>query len=108
MGRHYVYHTPGGEVAEPGVACKYVDINRNEPSCIVAHILHDHGVPLETLGDHESQSAGTVLKQLRISEILNFTMEASRFLDNLQWIQDKGKTWSEALSEARSVTTDVG
>jgi hypothetical protein len=99
MGEDYIYHTPDGKMAAPDVKCKYVDINKNAPSCIVGHILHDHGVPLETISI-EGIGAESMLKKLRKSEILNFTGEASHFLNKLQEAQDVGEPWGEALEQA--------
>lgn len=68
------------------VRCQYV--HDTEPGCLVGHILHRHGVSLETLARHEGQSAAMFVGTLA-------TGEAAAMLSHAQSFQDAGLTWSE-------------
>ena len=93
-GPDFRYH-PHPEVG----VCTYV--YRDEPDCIVARILHRHGVSISTLKLWEGATASEMERGRgsRGARAL-LTPEASRFLDDLQCEQDSGAIWSLAHSFA--------
>ena len=99
FGEEYVYPP-----AKVGSACTYV--KGGAPSCLVGHILHEIGVPLERLRKADvacfgtSQGADMLTLHLRDEGVVQFTTEARRFLVELQSLQDGGETWKLAKDQA--------
>ena len=77
----------------------------NEPSCLVAHALHNAGVPLHVLrqldlGGH----AAAELDVLDVGDLSeHVTEDAARIFNTAQVYQDNGDTWGEALKASRFV-----
>jgi hypothetical protein len=108
-GADYVYKRPTNTFGVP--TCLYVDVDRDQPSCLVGHVLHRLGVPLETLksADQFSFPATDVCHDLLGGSAFD-DGEISHFLDAVQSRQDIGRTWGEALQnglEALDVTRGV-
>jgi hypothetical protein len=103
-GENYIYEKPINAFGTP--VCVYV--YESQPSCLVGHILHRLGVPLETLGegDRLSFSASDVCMDL-LAGTSFYDTEISAFLDSLQSEQDTGHTWGEALQVGLSVLADT-
>lgn len=73
--------------------CVYV--HEGKPSCLVGQILHRHGVSLEELALRENIGGFSVTEATTETEDY-----VSSFMSNMQWRQDEGWTWGEALAEA--------
>lgn len=105
VGDEYKYEAPGD-------ICMYVD--KGKPDCIVAHILHRHGMTVEQIADWEGIPAFNLAgigrggmgprvrsgpnKDKRLPIIA--TKDAGAFLDTLQNLQDNGETWAASLDGA--------
>lgn len=98
----YVYTSPLGNKAGIGAAiiCSYVHGDR--PGCIVGNILHEMGVDLVDMKEHEGDDAIGLLKGLRGFGIVSTTIAAERALQWMQGLQDNGSTWGEAVSKAKA------
>lgn len=118
FGEDYVY-----ERVNDG--CRYV--SNGVPSCIVGHALVRWGVdpdlinswdadqrPMEVNGEmtykqdgiYAANFAWDALRGLRQDGHLEITDEAIVFLDAVQWEQDHGTPWGEAMEIGRDKTKD--
>jgi hypothetical protein len=118
FGEDYVYE----RVAS---GCRYV--SNGAPSCIVGHALIRWGVNPDLVnswdtdqalvevngemtfrpdGKYASQFAWDALRGLRRDGHLEITDEAVAFLDAVQWEQDHGTPWGEALQIGRDKFED--
>ncbi len=91
----YIYAPP-----VPTGACVYWNPVKDQPSCIVGHVLDRMGVKahrIEAL-DH-NDGGGTNAAQ--INEVIPglFSREASVLLNYIQSAQDHGIAWGEAVTE---------
>lgn len=73
-------------------SCVYV--HEGCPSCLVAHILHRHGVSVKALADQEFRGAWFV------ASLANPDDKSRRFLDSVQSCQDGGETWGWAVESS--------
>jgi hypothetical protein len=103
-GEDYVYEGPG-DVRGNGM-CRYV--YRDQPSCLVGHVLYRLGVPLETLksADGVSFAATDVCSDLLRGSAFD-DGEIGDFLDAVQSRQDIGETWGNALQHGLDVLADT-
>lgn len=92
----YVYDSEA--VDENGVPmCVYVA--DGAPSCLVGHVLHRLGVPLDALSVFDE--SGGKDAQLVVRRVLDGTSGATAHrLWAAQSAQDNGETWGEALEAA--------
>lgn len=98
-GADYVYeHQPTNDPdALAPTTCYYVW--DNQPSCIVGHVLHAAGIPLEELARHEGGSAHIVVAAVAPHDWDGLVGNA---LNSAQAMQDAGGTWGEALETFKS------
>jgi hypothetical protein len=91
----YVYTIP--ETDDPGEDfCKYV--HGDEPGCVIGHVCHRLGVPLDELAKREGQAAADV-----VAQVLGITSPSVlAFAGDLQWRQDCGEPWGVALARAEN------
>lgn len=105
----YIYTNPDGIQARPlfdgsgkslGPLPKCVnwDVNENKPSCVVGHILYKFGVPIQTLINRNEEGVEDFTEWLQSDPHENDTF---RFLAEIQSLQDKGRTWGDALQLAK-------
>jgi len=94
---------------EPGesIYCKYVVDGK--PSCLVAHILHRLGVPLDYLAVREGVDATRVLGRCGPDAPVDVTglnisvsVRAANALSAAQSSQDAGHCWGSALARYES------
>lgn len=111
FGPSYVYNRQDEDTCEgSGNGCFYVTDN-DEPDCIVAKILHRHGVPIEVLKRWEGFNAsdmgpeGTGRRNVTCPTPALVTAEAVDFLGLLQCDQDRGVTWGNAYDYAKWAVT---
>lgn len=97
-GEDYVYAPLA--LKEGGGVCRYVD-NDGCPSCIVGLALALAGADIEDLKELDNRWVG-VLSAEYLHEIAPISSEASDIFSAAQSAQDLGKTWGQALREARS------
>jgi len=91
-----------------GPGCYYW--HDDEPGCIAGLVLHEAGVPDDTLRAMDLASKNDGLPGTSIEIMggwlyqrgINTTHEARRVLRAAQTAQDRGCTWGEALTEART------
>jgi hypothetical protein len=106
-GEDFKYSNPDGGIMSNGTpsSCWYVHAvgGEMEPGCIVGHILHWHGVPLEELKARES-GVGNLLHTLNRDGILKVDAQGERFLRIVQAIQDDGDTWQKAVRIAETAS----
>ncbi|MFD9734396.1 hypothetical protein [Umezawaea sp. NPDC059074] len=99
-GADYVYvKQPNGDFDcedRPVLSCFYVV--DDAPSCLVAHVLHRHGVPLDAFDGYEHENAKDVVPALVDSDAA-----AVLFLNTAQKEQDEGIPWGRALDIAACV-----
>lgn len=103
------YVDPLSESENGAEVCMYVDDGK--PSCIVAQIMHRHGVPLSELAKWEGLN-GFDMGPRGVNTINGFDRRRSptaplvaddrtaRFLGHLQEVQDSNGTWGRALDWA--------
>ena len=90
----YIYAAPPNiATLAPRFMCYYV--HKDEPGCLIGHVLHKLGIPLEQLKALEHQGAGKVADQC----LEGISYETRRFLTNAQGAQDEGMTWGAALNQ---------
>jgi hypothetical protein len=94
----YVYTRP--DTANPqGPVCLYVhpsdDPTRQEPGCLVGHVLYRLGVPLSALAEHEGHRASIV-----VTRLTDCDPKIAYMLDRAQRAQDDSETWGDALEQA--------
>jgi hypothetical protein len=96
----YEYKAPADMLSyEDSSMCFYV--HGDQPGCLVGHVLNRVGVPLSVLAQREGVGAYSVVPQ-----VLNLTGEpddvatVQDVLTEVQYAQDQGATWGEALEEA--------
>lgn len=105
FGEDHVYHLV---VDDAFGDCYYVS-DDGRPDCIVAHILHRHGVPIEALkmwenhNAHEMGPKGLTSNRAPAPTRPLVTAEAVPFLSELQGSQDQGSTWGLALRRGLDV-----
>jgi hypothetical protein len=97
----YIYCNQNGEQATPidSSFCTYVhegEDGEDSPGCIVGHIMHAAGVPLDVLKRNEV-GAQSLLRDLERSEILVTDRASWLFLAATQRAQDLGTPWSAAV-----------
>jgi hypothetical protein len=76
--------------------CFYV--RNDQPSCIVGHVLHCAGMPLEDLRKVEGYGPTDTLAPVQFARWAD--PEALDLLAEVQVQQDEGATWGEALRDA--------
>lgn len=81
-------------------SCVYVTADGSGPNCIIGHLLHGYGVPIETLVQRNSIRIRTLSVWVGIREHVAFTEEALNYLAVMQAGQDLGDTWAEAHIDA--------
>ncbi|MCT2594241.1 hypothetical protein LHJ74_30775 [Streptomyces sp. N2-109] len=98
----YIYKAPPEvppHVKDVDTKCHYVhtdpDGSNVRPGCVVGHVLHHMGIPLDTLKLHEGAPATTVL--YRLTDADEYVRSA---LEMAQTWQDSGYPWAEALNAA--------
>lgn len=96
-GAEYVYTNPEGVPGGSDSLANCYYVHGSQPGCIVGHVLHKAGVPLETLTEHETRPAGFVLRSLEDFDLDHNTL---RLLDDVQERQDRGVPWGEAVQQA--------
>lgn len=76
--------------------CKYWNVGKNAPSCLVATILFNLGVAgrVELV---EADCNGLAADEIPIVRD-SFTAEAARYLVRLQRLQDLGNSWGVAIA----------
>lgn len=81
-----------------------VYVDQGSPSCIVGHYLASVGVPLDRLSKADTAAPGgtseavlRLLGKLREEGVLTADSGAALILSAVQWRQDEGCTWGEAL-----------
>lgn len=90
--------------------CRYaVD---GQPSCIVGHLLVEHGIAAETFDVVESLRASEALNTLRVETYVKdhiwvalddeFRSPAGQIADTVQHLQDHGTPWLQAVQEVES------
>ena len=87
--------TQGNQVIEVGgTGCRYQ--YQRQPSCIVGHVLHRAGVPMDVLEnlDMSGSPAGSIYGTVK-------DPDARTVLDAAQIKQDAGETWGDALRAAK-------
>lgn len=105
-GEDYVYE--GVEDGMDAMRCYYA--RNGAPDCIVGHVLHKLGVPIEKmeydiLTKHQSDviSYKTIyvhFDKLREAYGINFSARAQRLLGLTQGLQDQDVPWGEAVQRA--------
>lgn len=103
FGEDYVY--PGSK----DKACYYVA--NGQPSCLVGQVLYRLGVPIETLEEYDEVGSVFELSNSEYSLDGKTALERGgvsvgddrvlNILDSAQGWQDQGKTWGEAVRQAR-------
>jgi hypothetical protein len=114
-GADYIYFK--SSAADPpgavwGALCEYVHGPESEahssdpegPGCIVGHVMHAWGVPLDDL----KQVEGTIPTGSTGFWRDNLTPEAAVILRQAQARQDRGETWGDALKAARTLYEMIG
>lgn len=116
-GEDFVYGSDlGGDMfSRPGPSCHYAWDGK--PDCIVGHVFAAVGVPLSEMhfgdlsteendyqpqnrGKYSSQSASTVIRDLALDGVVDFTPDARSLLQSVQQRQDQFTPWGEAVAEA--------
>lgn len=86
--------------------CKYVRIGGDVPECIVGRVLHRMGVEISVLRQMDAddepviETGGSAI--LSHNEV-SMDHRARTLLATAQGLQDKGKTWGEALDEVERI-----
>ena len=121
-GREFVY------VREVSGECKYVhgtameEIDYKEyeevqvgdlvPGCLVGHVLVSMGVPMESflrLDINQETDAEGALRELEESGLIGaYNRDFMQVMSVAQGAQDGGRTWGEALDEAKSALGLLG
>lgn len=83
-------------VDDYGIGCRYQ--YKQQPSCLVGHVIHRAGVPMSTL---EAMDVNGVAANELTSYPTGVTVNGASVLNAAQIAQDQGKTWGEALENAR-------
>jgi len=90
-----------------GAAPRCVYVYNGQPDCLVGKFLASQGVSIRDLERGDTAAFGSaaedVLHDLARRGILGTDGETFQFLANLQYEQDRGTTWGEALSRATNV-----
>lgn len=90
-----------------GTAPRCVYVYKGRPDCLVGKFLASQGVSISDLERGDTAAFGSaaedVLHDLGKRGIMEVDGETFQFLANLQYDQDSGKTWGEALSRAINV-----
>lgn len=92
----YVYVNPNGErgVFGGSAICYYV--HGDCPGCLIGHVLHRLGVPIDAMWRREHWPASVMA-----AEVLSGVSYRSTYaLDAAQLMQDYGQPWSRALLDA--------
>ena len=97
------YVDPGSE----GNGCynvKWDDEEGYVPSCIAGHVFYYAGVPVEFLNMHNGLSTNTA-KAINNDDHINVkvTREGAVLLRAAQMVQDKAKSWGDAVDAAESL-----
>lgn len=101
----YVYINPQGMTAfsteggNSGISCDYFyEYSPKRPSCLVGQVLAAAGLTGDDITEsHKGSDAQTLFRNLRDYGNLEVTEEAEEFLQGVQWRQDGGIPWSEAV-----------
>ena len=80
--------------------------NGAQPGCLVGLALSLHGVPLESMEDHEGTDATGLLEALENDNVVTYDGDAARFLYRAQVAQDRGESWGFARGEATGLIDD--
>lgn len=97
-----------------GVEGQCLYVWKGQPDCIVARVLHRHGVPVEELRRWEDIAAGDMcpiagrMVTLRRKEVGNAlaTAEAAMFLRRIQFYQDANTPWGVCVEAGTRETLD--
>lgn len=98
-GPEYVYRPLLVDETEGRTACMYFEPDTGAPSCIVGHVLADHGFTLESVGAANSEET---VKSLSARRILSLDERTETLLWQAQSRQDSGITWGEAVEHAKA------
>jgi hypothetical protein len=77
------------------VYVKQLYVDGDEPGCVVAHVLYRLGVTLAELAQHENEVA-----QGLVYDLLDTGLDVADTLREVQYRQDQGMTWRQALEAA--------
>lgn len=101
-GPDYVYHAKDGHPFPDDVPIKCMYAHGDVPGCIVGHVLHRWGVPLEAFQSVEGISASAAVANFFPYNFMTLDQvnAVSRVLGSAQRQQDNGRTWGEALTAA--------
>lgn len=91
------------EERSEGSTCRYVNPD-GTPGCIAGSILAKAGLPLAWLAEQEGVGVSSVLFNLTVEGVVEVDRGGAEALNWLQWRQDGGYTWSEALKTALAET----
>lgn len=85
--------------------CSYLHMDKDGeltvPGCIVGRALIDLGVPVEKIQPYNTgYVAGGILRELAEDNVLSFTSKAASLLAHVQYLQDAGTEWGEAVHDA--------
>jgi hypothetical protein len=107
-GEGYVYTRPDGKQSSPdgSESCFYVhtpdmdaSITESVPGCIAGYVLHKAGVPLEALRTCETAPADSAVSHLSMETALSVDSGVAILLREVQVMQDRGRSWGEAVRE---------
>lgn len=92
----------GADYAYPYTVCRYVQESPAgpAPSCLVGHVLHRAGVPLDALA--LNAPADVKVQILTAHGILRAEPDAVRLLTNAQRAQDKHTPWGDSVTAGRA------
>lgn len=101
VGPGFVYERPAPSDTY-GDVCMYVhtdDAGNPRPGCIVGHVLHRLGVPLDVLASHEKNGAMGMINALQARHVISMTETVRCMLHNMQSDSDDGRPWGAIVSE---------
>lgn len=97
-GEDFKYEAPVVDEEEGLTMCMYFS-RTGQPSCIVGHVLADHGVSVDDLG-HWNEDA--TVHTLVDHSVLDVDARTTLLLRRAQEMQDNGHPWGKALAEAKA------
>lgn len=108
-GEDYVYEGVDDNGGGDAMRCYYA--RNGEPDCIVGHVLHKLGVPIEKMEyNQETKNNVDVISHktihshfytLRSEYGINFSERARRLLAVVQGFQDSDYSWGDAVQSAK-------
>lgn len=99
-GEDYVYTTPEGDKGSEDYQPVCLYVHGDQPGCIVGHVLHAAGVPLDNLGRYEGDDATVAIRTLIDDETIASDLTVGRLLRAVQDRQDSGIPWGQAVQQA--------